>query len=75
VEDNYTYTITQKEIDHNMKEVKLVEEGLLDDSLEGVKTIMTLKFEKNRFRILSIKQNYKCYENRGHRNWSAILCQ
>jgi hypothetical protein len=74
-EGNYTYTITKKNIDNDIVEVTLIEDGLLDDSKAGRKTLMTVKKENNILKVVSIKENYKCYKNRGHENWDAELCK
>lgn len=73
-EGNYTYSVTKKDIDKNTKEITLIEDGMLDDSQAGLKVIMILRNENNVVKIVSIKENYKCWKNRGHENWSAELC-
>jgi hypothetical protein len=73
-EGNYTYTITQKDIDKTTKEITLIEDGLLDDSIAGEKTVMTINIENGIFKVLSIKENHKCYPNRGHETWGAENC-
>lgn len=70
-EGNYSYAMSSKEIDKHTTEYTIIETGLLDDSVEGLKTVMTIT-GSNGLRILSIKQNYRCY--RGHREWSAENC-
>ena len=73
-EGNYTYSITKHAIDNDSKEVILIEDGLLDDALAAIKTTMILKIENSLLKVISIKENYKCQQNRGHQFWSATLC-
>jgi uncharacterized protein YbbC (DUF1343 family) len=74
-EGNYTYTVTKKNIDKDVSEVTLIEDGMLSDSQAGKKVIMTLKKENNVLKVLSIKENFKCYKDRGHENWGIELCK
>jgi len=74
-EGNYTYTVTEKNVDEKTLEVTLIEDGILDDSVAGQKVVMTLKKTNGTFKVVLIKKNYKCWQGRGHQNWSAELCR
>jgi hypothetical protein len=71
-EGNYTYTITENKIGENTREITLVEDGLLDDSKAGRKLVMTV--DKTN-KVLSIKENHKCYAGRGHETWGTENCK
>ena len=71
-EGNYSYTISYKAIDEQTVEATLIEAGLLDDSVEGVKSVIRIKKDNKILKVTSIKENYRCY--RGHKNWSAERC-
>ncbi|MDT0295412.1 hypothetical protein ACFQ3R_02815 [Mesonia ostreae] len=73
-EGNYTYTISKNDLGNDSQEIILVEDDLLDDSLLAKKTIMIVKKENSILKVVSIKENYKCRQNRGHQEWSAELC-
>jgi len=73
-EGNETYTLSKNKIDGSTTEVTLIQDGFLDDSVAGEKNVMILKLENGVLKIISIKQNYKCWEGRGHTNWSAEYC-
>jgi hypothetical protein len=71
-EGNYTYTVTENKVDENTREITLVEDGLLDDSKAGRKLVMTV--DKTN-KVLSIKENHKCYAGRGHETWGTENCK
>ena len=73
-EGHYTYTISKNDIGNGSQDIILIEDNLLDDSLLAIKTIMTVKKENSILKVVSIKENYKCRQNRGHQEWSAELC-
>ncbi|HGJ5883727.1 hypothetical protein [Arsenophonus sp.] len=56
-------------------EVSIVESGLLDDSVEAIKTIFTFILKDDKW-ILEKPQDVliKCYEGRGHKNFSPETC-
>ncbi len=74
-EGDYQYNITKKNTDSGTIEVTLIETGIMDDSQAGQKVIMMLEKTKDGYTILSIKENYCCWKDRGHENWNAELCR
>jgi hypothetical protein len=73
-EGNYQYTLSQKSLNDHTREVTLKETGLLDDSKNGIKTVMEIAQNTDGLQVLAIRQNYKCYEGRGHVEWSSENC-
>lgn len=71
-EGNYSYTISHEAIDEQTVEATLIEAGLLDDSVEGVKSVIRINQAGKVLKVTSIKENYRCY--RGHKDWSAEKC-
>jgi hypothetical protein len=71
-EGNYSYTINIQNVNHQTLELIIIEAGIPDDSVEGIKSVLTIQREGEQLRVLSIKENYRCY--RGHQEWSAELC-
>jgi hypothetical protein len=74
VEGHYQYTLSQKSMNDHTTEVTLMETGLLDDSKNGIKTVMEIAKNADGLQVMAIRQNYKCYEGRGHVEWSSENC-
>lgn len=55
--------------------MSIVESGLLDDSVEAIKTIFTFILKDDKW-ILEKPQDVliKCYEGRGHKDFSPETC-
>ena len=71
-EGNYTYTISSHKLNDSTTELTLIESGLADDAVKGIKTILVVRNKGNQYNIIEMKENYQCY--RGHSNWSAEKC-
>lgn len=56
-------------------ELRLVEEGRADDSVMGIKVVMSLIKKDGAWSVVSIQESYKCAAGRGHQDWSGALCQ
>lgn len=54
--------------------VLLTVDGLQDDSVRSIKVLMRVKAENNTLTVEQIKESYRCYEGRGHTEWSAYSC-
>jgi hypothetical protein len=74
-EGNYSYNFLESKIDSSINEVTLIEEGLLDDAIAGRKGILQIKTENGRSKVVSIKENFKCYKDRGHETWGTEFCK
>lgn len=72
-EGNYTYqvTLTENQPDY---ELKIQEEGVMDDSLDGILSILSIKKVDNSLKVISIKQAFKCKKNRGQQEWGPDFC-
>lgn len=73
-EGNETIEITETTSDNGNTIVTLIHDGLMDDSLMGEKYIMELTKVGNKWKALSIKKNWKCWEGRGHTDWGIDSC-
>jgi hypothetical protein len=73
-EGNYVYELSKKKISANESEITALTDGLLDDSRKGRKVVMSITHKGNSYKILSIKESYKCYKNRGHEEWGPAFC-
>ncbi|MCC9042871.1 hypothetical protein LNQ81_09300 [Myroides sp. M-43] len=75
-EGNYTYIITKANTnDPNKYTLTLLEDGINDDSKKALKVIMTVEKKKDNYKVISIKESYQCWKNRGHQDWGADYCQ
>ena len=74
-EGNYRYTPTVTDADGGQKVVTLVEEGLMDDARAGRKVVMTLAPEGSGWKVVALKETYKCWPGRGHEDWGAAPCE
>lgn len=55
-------------------EVTLVHEGLEDDSQEGMKIVMVAEEKGLIWKVLEIRECWKCWPGRGHTDWGIEPC-
>ena len=55
-------------------EINITTEGLLDDSVRGVKYKIILKKTNNLWSVQSAGKSVKCWPGRGHTNYSSKPC-
>lgn len=73
-EGNYSYEVITSE-KNKYQLITIKEEGLNDDSLYGILTVITLEeIGLNTWNAISIKEAYKCWPNRGHQEWGPEFC-
>jgi len=65
---------TQTILDNEVIEVTLIHANLPDDSTRDIKFVMELKETNEKWTVLSLKKNWKCWEGRGHTDWGIDLC-
>lgn len=65
-----------RRIDNDKIEVVSITTGQLDDSVEAIKIIYKFQLIENISfpKLLSIKENYRCYTDSGHTDWDSKLC-
>ena len=73
-EGNEKIEISEKKLENGNALVTLIHDNLLDDSVRGEKCIMELKRTTNKWIVISIKKNWKCWNGRGHTDWGINLC-
>lgn len=73
-EGNYIYNLTTKVIDEKVTILEIITEGIMDDSLDGLKIIIELDCSQEFLQVISIKEAYKCKQGRGQQDWSSELC-
>ncbi len=67
-------TIQSKEIDNGFVEITLIHDDQEDDSMRAIKIIMIAKLKNKKWSVMEIKTNRKCWDGRGHQNWSTEPC-
>lgn len=74
-EGNEQITTSEKTAENGNTIVTLIHENQLDDSLNGMKYIMELQKSNDKWIVVSIKKNWKCWNGRGHTDWGIELCK
>lgn len=74
-EGNETIITKENSLEHEETEVVLVHDGLMDDSVKGFQYVMVLKQQEEKWKVVSLKRNWKCYEGRGHTFWGIDNCK
>ncbi len=74
-EGNEKIEISEHILDNGNTVVILIHDNLLDDSVKGEKHLMELKKTNDKWKVVSIKKNWKCWNDRGHTNWGIELCR
>ncbi|NJK82471.1 MAG: hypothetical protein HC912_00255 [Saprospiraceae bacterium] len=67
------YHITEQK-QGRKRQIIFTQEGLPDDSIRGRKVVMMMQKNKNHWEVLSIKENFKCAQQRGHQEWGTTPC-
>lgn len=67
-------TVESKKIKNNKFEVVLIHDRLADDSVRAMKIVMIASRSGERWTVLEIRKQWKCYEGRGHTDWGTGLC-
>lgn len=73
-EGKQTLSIQTDELGDNQYQVTFIQEGLQDDSPFGQKIVMTARKKGKTWIVSEIKENWKCQNGRGHRNWGIEPC-
>ena len=83
IELNYNYpenegkpklTFDSRKMDNGLEEVTLIHDGLEDDSQRATKIVMIAGLKNKKWIVKEIKTNRKCWDGRGHTNWSTEWC-
>jgi hypothetical protein len=73
-EGNPYFKIEGKADAVNHMTLTVTQEGVMDDSVNGEKRIISFIFQNGKWRISQIKVGFKCFRNRGHDNYSGQAC-
>ena len=67
-------TFKSKKIDNGLEEIELIHDKQEDDSQRATKIIMIVELKDKIWSVKKIKTNRKCWDGRGHTNWSNEWC-
>lgn len=73
-EGNEKIELSKKVSDNGNVVVTLIHDNQLDDSVRGEKYVMSLARINNKWTVLSIKTNWRCWDGRGHSDWGIERC-
>ncbi len=74
-EGNEKIEISEHILDNGNTIVILIHDNLLDDSVKGEKYLMELIKTNDKWKVVSLKKNWKCWNDRGHSDWGIELCR
>lgn len=66
--------IESRELMDNKFEVTLIHDNQQDDSQRATKLILIAEQKNDTWSILEIKENWRCYQGRGHTDWGIEYC-
>jgi PBP1b-binding outer membrane lipoprotein LpoB len=67
-------TFDSRKMKNGFEEITLIHEGLEDDSQRATKIVMLVEQSNKKWVVKEIKTNRKCWDGRGHTNWSTEWC-
>ena len=73
-EVNPKLTINSKGLSDKSVVITLIHEGFEDDAQSGEKIVMTAKLTGLTWTVLEIKENWKCWDGKGHTSWGTTPC-
>lgn len=74
-EGNYSYQINVVSEEEQQTVIEIIEDGIMDDSIQAIKTIITIGSNNETLIVTEAKQSFKCKLNRGQQDWAAAYCQ
>lgn len=73
-EESENITIKSAKQDEKITVVTLIHNNLFDESIRTMKIVMMVIHIQNTWRVINIRQNWRCYANRGDTNWTLNPC-
>ena len=74
-EGNEKIEIYENSIKNGNVTVTLIHDNMLDDSQRGLKYVMELERVNDRWKVIAIKKNWKCWDGKGHTDWGIEMCK
>ncbi|MGY6561922.1 MAG: hypothetical protein ACXITV_07435 [Luteibaculaceae bacterium] len=73
-EGRYSYSLSMESLADGSMQYTVIEDELLDDSIQGEKTIIRFETAKGTLFIKEIKKQFKCRAERGQQDWGPDFC-
>mgnify|MGYP001618561841 CR=1 FL=1 len=73
-EKDSKYSLEEEPLTPGRFRVTLIRSKISDDSMEGEKLVMIVKFDGTKWKVLVVERNWKCYPGRGHTDWGIDPC-
>ena len=61
-------------MDNGFEEITLIHDGHKDDSRRATKIVIIAELKNKRWSVKKITTTIKCWDDRGHTNWSTESC-
>lgn len=74
-EGNEKIEISETRHSDTLYDVLLIHDNLMDDSLKAKKYVMSLELKNQKWKVTSLKHNWKCWPGRGHESWGTEFCK
>ena len=68
-------TVTSSMPNDFISEVTLIHDNLPDDSVKAIKYVVQMALINQKWEVVFIKSNVKCYKDRGHTYWDTSYCK
>ena len=68
------FTIEEEKLPRDRTKVTLIRDNIKDDSMKGEKIMMLVKHDGEKWKVITIERNWKCYKGRGHTEWGTEPC-
>ena len=74
IENPANLTVNTQQVGKDINRITLIHDKLMDDSMQAIKIIMIAKKTNNDWQVLDIQKVWKCWDGRGHTEFSTELC-
>ena len=68
------FSIDEEKLPRDRTKVTLIRDNIKDDSMKGEKIMMLVKYDGEKWKVITIERNWKCYEGRGYSKWGTEPC-
>jgi hypothetical protein len=68
------YSIEEETLTPGRFRVTLIRSKIPDDSMEGEKLVMVVKHDGEKWKVIVVERNWRCYPGRGHTDWGIDPC-
>ena len=73
-EGNEEINVNEELLHNGNTMVTLIHDNQMDDSVKAEKIVLELAKSEGKWKAISIKKNWQCYDGRGHTDWGTEFC-